>query len=52
VLPSLRSKLKSFKHADVVFPTPAQFEYMQSSVIHPDIQGEIQDLWSQVKASA
>jgi spermidine/putrescine transport system substrate-binding protein len=52
VLPGLEAKLKSFKHGDVVFPTAAQFEYLQNSVIHPDIQGKIQDLWSKVKASA
>jgi spermidine/putrescine transport system substrate-binding protein len=52
VLPDLQAKLKNFAHAGVVFPTPAQFEYLQSSVIYPDIQGKIQDYWSQVKASA
>ena len=52
VLPHLQSKLKNFSAGDVVFPTAAQFEYLQNSVIHPSIQGKIQDLWSQVKASA
>jgi spermidine/putrescine transport system substrate-binding protein len=52
VLPNLERKLKDFEMGDVVFPTAAQFEYLQNSVIHPSIQGKIQDYWSQVKASA
>jgi spermidine/putrescine transport system substrate-binding protein len=52
VLPKLKTKLNGYKLGDIVFPTPAQFEYMQNSVIYPSIQGQIQNLWSQVKASA
>lgn len=51
-LPNLESKLTKFPEGDIVFPTAAQFEYMQSSVIYPDLQGKLQDLWSKVKASA
>jgi spermidine/putrescine transport system substrate-binding protein len=51
-LPKLQSKLKNFPHAEISFPTAAEFEYLQNSVIHPDIQGEIANYWAQVKASA
>jgi spermidine/putrescine transport system substrate-binding protein len=51
-LNGLEAKLTKFPQGDIVFPTPAQFEYMQSSVIYPDLQGKLQDLWSKVKASA
>jgi spermidine/putrescine transport system substrate-binding protein len=51
-LEGLQAKLKNYPKADIVFPTPEQFEYLQSSVIYPDLQGKLQELWSKVKASA
>jgi spermidine/putrescine transport system substrate-binding protein len=51
-LPGLEAKIKNFPQKEIAFPTDAQFEYLQSSVVHPDIQGQIQDIWAKVKASA
>jgi spermidine/putrescine transport system substrate-binding protein len=53
VLPGIRGKLGSkFKHADVVFPTAAQYETFQGQKIQPKIQGKIDQMFQQLKASA
>jgi spermidine/putrescine transport system substrate-binding protein len=42
----------SFKHPEVVFPTPEEYKYLTPTELHEDIQGEIDKLGNQVKAAA
>jgi spermidine/putrescine transport system substrate-binding protein len=42
----------SFKHPEVVFPTEAQYASFQGQKIQPKIQGKIDQMFQQVKASA
>jgi spermidine/putrescine transport system substrate-binding protein len=53
VLPGLAKKLpKNVPLRDIIFIKPADLERLVAYVVHPEIQGYIQNLYTQIKASA